>query len=395
MRQTPRTEAESHHWPILEPLSGDRERPVALNKPVCVAGDRARVNLPLPSEMVSRAHALFLSDNRGVYVRDLASRNHLFLNDEPVREAQLNDGDRLAIGPYVFRCADPAGHQDGNGHRAPASQLRTADGSAEVPLKARSTLIGRRDDCDVIIEGELVSAAHAVIFELDGHHCIRDLRSRHGTFINDKRIGQSALQPDDQIRIGDAILIYQGAPEAAASAQPSSLADTGEHQPIPAAAEPDLNVDEMPDSAPQPQPAAAPDDLDVIPLAGDSGDSAELKAVAAEFARERAGADEAAAEVQPSTPEPSESGIIPLLDDSESAPGLSHDSKPLPDKPSDSDVPLGFALDDDDEPVQSITQPRPARKTGADSAPPGSARGKNAKNPDRRSRPKGALKSRP
>ena len=390
MRQMPRTEAESHHWPILEPLSGNRERPVALNKPVCVAGDRARVNLPLPSETVSRSHALFLCDDHGVYVRDLASKNHLFLNDEPVREAHLNDGDRLAIGPYVFRCEDLGEHQNANAERAPASELKTADGSTEVPLTGRSAVIGRRDDCDVIIEGELVSPAHAVIFELDGRHCIRDLRSRHGTFVNDKRIGQSPLRHTDQIRIGDAVLIYQEAMEPAAPAEPSNLADTGEHQPIPGSAEPDLNIDEMPEA--QPQPAAAPDGLDVIPLAGEPG---ELKAVAAEFAEERAGEDNPVAQDQTPDPGPSESGIIPLLDDSEGAPGLPHESKLPADEPSDSEIPIGFALDDDDEPVQSIAEPQPGRKTGPGSAPPGSARGKSAKDPDRRSRAKSGLKARP
>ena len=395
MRQVPRTEADSHHWPVLEPLSGSQERPIALNKAVCVAGDRARVNLPLPSDMVSRAHALFLSDEHGVYVRDLASRNHLFINDEPVREAELHDGDRVEIGPYVFRCDAPSDLQSNGAAHAPGSELMTPEG-VHVPLKGRSTVIGRRDDCDVIIEGELVSPAHAVVFELDGRHRIRDLRSRHGTFVNDKRIGQSDLSPGDQVKIGDATLVYQAATDLTEASEPAvapeaPAADQAqEHEPLAAEPEPDLNADDMPA---QPDPAPAPEDLDVIPLADDS---AELKAVAEEFAQERAGESAPAAADKTPPAQSSESGIIPLLDDSENAPGLMHESHSPAHKAADSDIPIGFALDDDDEPVQSITERPAAQKPGAIPAPPGAKLGKRSKDQDApRSRPKSALKTRP
>jgi pSer/pThr/pTyr-binding forkhead associated (FHA) protein len=358
---------------------------VALNKAVCVAGDRARVNLPLPSEVVSRAHALFLSDEQGIYVRDLASKNHLFVNEKAVREAALHDGDHITIGPYEFRCDDVPEPQANGAEHAPASELKTADGSSQVPLKGRSVVIGRRDDCDVIIDGELVSKAHAVIFELDGRHCIRDLRSRHGTFVNDKRIGQSGLNPDDQIRIGDATLIYQ------AATTPVEVAVPG---PDLAAEEPDLAADD--ETPAEPKPAVVPEDLNVIPL---MEDSAELKAVAADFAKERAGEDEkgdqpeAAPAPAPGEPK-SESGIIPLLDDSESAPGLAEPKVPQSKPAKDSDIPIGFAPDDEEkEPPQSILGPA-VKPKNVNAAPPGAGRSKNAKERGPKSRARGAMNSR-
>ena len=48
-----------------------------------------------------------------------------------------------------------------------------------------------------------VSNVHAIIFEHDGHHYIRDLGSRTGTFVNGEQIHQQSLKFDDQIRIGD------------------------------------------------------------------------------------------------------------------------------------------------------------------------------------------------
>jgi pSer/pThr/pTyr-binding forkhead associated (FHA) protein len=389
MRQMPRTEAESHHWPILEPLSGNRERPIALNKPVCVAGDRARVNLPLPSDIVSRAHALFLSDEHGIYVRDLASRNHLFINDEPVREAELHDGDRVTIGPYVFRCDGAQAEQANGVAHAPDSELRTLDGGTHVPLSQRSIVIGRREDCDVVVEGDLVSPAHAVIFELDGRHHIRDLRSRHGTFVNDKRIGQSDLSHGDQIRIGDAALIY----DAATPAVKEGESEAGSSAAIaPESEEPPLDA-ETEEAAPS--PAAPPQDLDIIPL---MDDSAEMKAVASEFAQERTDKSEPARDEEkpapPNDPHASESGIIPLLDDSEFAPGLKEMSEPQTSPSEDDDIPVGLALEEDDEPPQSVIGTPPAQKSGSRRGLPGTKHGKQPKRQEQKLRGSGEMKSR-
>src|SRR4051812_20180486 len=152
MRQISAADASSQ-WPILEPIDGCRERPIALNKPVCVAGDRARVNLTLRDATVSRAHAIFVSDERGAYFRDLASLNHVYVNQEPKREASLQAGDVLTIGPYAFRCQGglPASTEAAEaGSTAPAAELRTPDESIHIPLDTRrTTLLGSRDDCDV------------------------------------------------------------------------------------------------------------------------------------------------------------------------------------------------------------------------------------------------------
>ena len=92
-------------WPILKPDDPARDAPaVRLNRTSCVIGDRSRVHLPLPSPMVSRAHALIVIDSDEVYIRDLASRNKLFVNSSPVREVALKAADLIEIGPYRFRC---------------------------------------------------------------------------------------------------------------------------------------------------------------------------------------------------------------------------------------------------------------------------------------------------
>jgi adenylate cyclase len=64
------------------------------------------VQLPLPE--VSKQHAFLQRTPTGWCIRDLDSRNGLFVNGRRVRETTLQDGDRLTIGPYtlVFETAE-------------------------------------------------------------------------------------------------------------------------------------------------------------------------------------------------------------------------------------------------------------------------------------------------
>jgi len=59
---------------------------------------------------VSKQHAFLQRTSKGWLIRDLDSRNGLFVNGSKVREAFLQDGDRLTIGPYTlaFEIADAA-----------------------------------------------------------------------------------------------------------------------------------------------------------------------------------------------------------------------------------------------------------------------------------------------
>lgn len=53
------------------------------------------------------------------------------------------------------------------------------------------------------------SDRHARIERKEQGYLIRDLRSEHGTFVNGTRVSEAWLQPGDEIRIGDAIGLFQ------------------------------------------------------------------------------------------------------------------------------------------------------------------------------------------
>lgn len=75
-----------------------------------VAGRADTCDLVLPSEHVSREHAVFVRRWDGVFVEDLGSRNGLRINGQAGTSSgrhRLGDGDRVEVGVTTLRLTDP------------------------------------------------------------------------------------------------------------------------------------------------------------------------------------------------------------------------------------------------------------------------------------------------
>jgi pSer/pThr/pTyr-binding forkhead associated (FHA) protein len=69
-------------------------------------------------------------------------------------------------------------------------------------------IIGRSSRCDVVIDDMLVSREHAEIQQIKTAFFIKDLESRNGTFVNDKKVPKGKylkLTKNDTIRLGSKI----------------------------------------------------------------------------------------------------------------------------------------------------------------------------------------------
>ncbi|HDL77175.1 MAG TPA: FHA domain-containing protein [Lentisphaerae bacterium] len=85
-----------------------------------------------------------------------------------------------------------------------------ADGTQmEFELGERPVTIGRSPEADVVILDEKVSRIHCGIRYWDGDFYIKDLKSRNGTYVNDRRIDVAKLQPGDRIRVGSVVLVFE------------------------------------------------------------------------------------------------------------------------------------------------------------------------------------------
>ncbi len=107
-------------------LTGAEQRRVRIDRVPFLLGRRAESDLVLPHVEVSRDHAEIVEDGSGYALRDRGSRYGTFLNEEPVTEGMLADGDRIRLGrsggaELVFRLP---------GATTPATARNAADGFA-------------------------------------------------------------------------------------------------------------------------------------------------------------------------------------------------------------------------------------------------------------------------
>ena len=68
-----------------------------------VVGRAEDCNLKPRSELISRYHCEIFLEDGDAFVRDMGSKNGVFLNDEQITETrELKNGDKLAFGPLEF-----------------------------------------------------------------------------------------------------------------------------------------------------------------------------------------------------------------------------------------------------------------------------------------------------
>ena len=68
-----------------------------------------------------------------------------------------------------------------------------------------ATVLGREDNCQIVIEDESVSRRHASIQSHGGEFIILDLQSTNGTFVNEDRVSSHKLKDGDYLHIGNGI----------------------------------------------------------------------------------------------------------------------------------------------------------------------------------------------
>ena len=82
--------------------------------------------------------------------------------------------------------------------------IQQPDGSIqEMPLQAEHMVLGRAPECDIVVEGRLISRQHATISRLGTLYTLEDLGSHNGTSVNSRRITEPwTLRDGDQIELG-------------------------------------------------------------------------------------------------------------------------------------------------------------------------------------------------
>lgn len=112
-------------------------------------------------------------------------------------------------------------------------KLRVQSGShagKEIEVTQDKFLIGRSDSCQLRPKSESVSRKHCILAVKDGRLLVQDLKSRNGTFVNEKRLPPDkakVLKDGDVLRVGKLSfgLVIEHGLQAAKKPEVKSVAD--------------------------------------------------------------------------------------------------------------------------------------------------------------------------
>ena len=76
-------------------------------------------------------------------------------------------------------------------------------------LNKASIVIGRSEDCDVVLSDTSISRSHARLELRRGGYTIYDLGSTNGTRVNGEKITSKTLMPGDKITLGTTVCIFK------------------------------------------------------------------------------------------------------------------------------------------------------------------------------------------
>jgi hypothetical protein len=82
------------------------------------------------------------------------------------------------------------------------AELVPENGDPPIPILRDLTLLGRHEDCDVVIEHSSLSKRHCLLVKTDGLLVIRDLATTNGTKVKGQRVRWAALLPEDRVSFG-------------------------------------------------------------------------------------------------------------------------------------------------------------------------------------------------
>lgn len=186
--------------------------PIEKDKVIIGRGVEADLRVPENLRFVSGQHAEVQKDVTGYFIRDLKSTNGTLVNNQLLQpdqdyaignESIIRIGDDnygVSIGLTFYNPKETANSVVGFIQAAQATQI----------AKTSMILIGRLDNCDVVLDSPEVSRRHAIIRQVGDSYFLEDLDSSNGTYVNNEPIKRAELHEGDLIQISNFRLLFQG-----------------------------------------------------------------------------------------------------------------------------------------------------------------------------------------
>ncbi len=199
----------------------------------------------LTERNVSRRHARLVRDDDGVLVEELSARYGTKMNGDKIQEkTRFSIGDVVLIGDYRLTLEGEGAEAEApktNGAAPPPEPKKSGFANAptqitkrediekrasqgteilpaqpaklvvvssnfagqEFPLNRKEVVIGRADECDIIVDHRSVSQTHAkVVREQNGVYKIVDLNSKNGVKVSGEEYRAVHLKRGDVVELG-------------------------------------------------------------------------------------------------------------------------------------------------------------------------------------------------
>ena len=197
----------------------------------------------LRSHGVSRNHAKIVAEGENFFVMDLKSGNGTLLNGMPLAPLEKNllrAGDIVTIDAFdlQFHETSPgAGDRDEEEvtdseilevkllkkvltalDKEMVPSIEVLNGAAEGKKifftdEMHELVIGRDPECDFSINEYVMSRRHAKVMKRWGGIAIRDLESKNGTFVNNRRVVEEFLHDGDRVALGTIVMLFRNPQE--------------------------------------------------------------------------------------------------------------------------------------------------------------------------------------
>lgn len=246
---TPQPRPAEPVWVELSGAGTGRLQRIELSKEITRFGRDPAVEgaIYAAAAIVSRRHAEIRRQDGRYVLFDLGSFNGTLLNGRRIVEPELlhhNDRIELGTGGPTIRFLDPthpasataqppAQYVDSFAQQLPQATGPTAGKIGTMLIGSESPLqishagvvdrphvfierafgntgqltIGRSEECDIRLDGLLISNQHASVLNTTAGVAIEDLKSSNGTYINGERItARKLIRPEDVAQIGPFLL---------------------------------------------------------------------------------------------------------------------------------------------------------------------------------------------
>lgn len=197
----------------------------------------------LVGSSVSRKHAQIQIADNNCFLIDLGSGNGTFLNGakvSPNKETLLRHGDLISIDNYnlSFNAIDEMLSSSFNEItdsdvlevKLLKKVLRAIDKESIPSIEVlngnfvgkkffltddiEEVTIGRDESSEFEIREYVISRQHAKILRKNGRWLLEDIKSKNGTYLNNRRVTQEELHDGDRIALGTIVLIFRNPKEA-------------------------------------------------------------------------------------------------------------------------------------------------------------------------------------